>query len=99
MVQIMRTLSIQIPDELQRQAELRATEAGHASLEQYVTALIQSDAEGMEDFGAPPGVQYDSDDELEAELARRMEEGGPSIEITQEYWDRLRARVQDAGMP
>ena len=83
-------LSIQLPDDLRSKVQARADEAGHASVEAYVEALLRADveAEGA-DHGAPPHLSASSDAELEALLLQRLEDTELGIEASPAFWDRL----------
>ena len=83
-------LSVEVSEDLRRKVEARAAESGHATVEQYVQALLRSDAEGVEDFGAPDSVTVKSQAQLESLLIDRMENGGPSIELTPDFWRHLK---------
>ena len=68
----MRLLTIRFPDELLAKAEARAAEAGHASVEQYLEALVRLDAAGGAYAGIDP-LSPVGDAEVEALLLRRLE--------------------------
>ena len=86
----MARLSIQLPEDLRTKVEARASEAGHASVEDYVEALLRADLDAEEvDYGAPPHLTVNSDTELEALLLERLESTEPGIEATPEFWSRL----------
>lgn len=93
----MTLLSIDLPDELKAKAEARAAEAGCESLEQYVTALIQVDADGPADEGAPGRLQFRSEEELEATLVKRLDDSAGDIDATPEFWRGLKERAHRAG--
>ena len=86
----MARISIQLPEDLRSKAQARASEVGHASVEDYVEALLRADlhAEGVE-YGAPPHLTMTSETELEALLLERLESTEPGIEATPEFWSRL----------
>ena len=86
----MAPLSIRLPDDVRAKAEARAAQAGHATVEQYVEALVRADVGDGEDYGAPEHLSVDSDQELEALLLRRLESTEPGIEAPREFWRRLR---------
>lgn len=92
----MARLIIDLPDDLMALAHARAVETGHASLEQYLEALIRADIEANEvDLGGPAHLTFESEDELEALLARRANDE-PSIEVTPEFWQQLKERARRA---
>ena len=92
----MARLSLELPEDLRRKVEARAAEAGHASVEQYVQALLRADADAVEgaDLGGPDNPAVRTPDELEALLERRLDEGGPSVEATPAFWQRLKDRAR-----
>ena len=88
----MTRLIIELPDDLKAKLVSRAAAAGHASLERYVQSVLQTDAEGGQDLGAPAHLGYASSTELE----RKIEEGvhsGPAVEVTESFWERLKGRA------
>ena len=89
-------MNLDLTEEMKRKAEARAAESGHASLEMYVAALLRADTEGLEepDPGAPSHLTVTTDTDLESLLLNRLQEGGPSIEATPEFWDALKARAR-----
>ena len=98
----MARLSVELPDELRRKVEARAAESGHPTVEQYVQALLRADAEftADADLGGPPRLEVGTDDELEALLSQRLDNGGPSVEATPEFWAGLKERARRAtGKP
>ena len=88
----MATLRVELPEDLRRKVEARATESGHATVEQYVQALLRADADAAEDVGGPPHLAVGTADELEAVLERRLDVGGPGVDATPEFWQRLKDR-------
>ena len=91
----MARLSIQLPDELRTKAEARAAEAGHASVEQYVEALVRADVQGAdENYGAPGHLSPADDTQLEALLVRRLENTEPGVEATPQFWEKLREEAR-----
>jgi hypothetical protein len=92
----MARLSVELPDELRRKVEARAAESGHPTVEQYVQALLRADAEDSadEDLGGPPHLEVGTDDELETLLRHRLDNGGPGVEATPEFWARLKERAR-----
>lgn len=95
----MARLSVELPDELRRKVEARAAESGHPTVEQYVQALLRADAEftADADLGGPPHLEVGTDDELEALLSQRLDNGGPSVEATPEFWAGLKERARRAS--
>ena len=92
----MARLSIEIPEHLRAKAEARAAESGHASVEQYVQALVRSDLEGAvedEDFGAPDGLTVRSRGDLEAKLLEGLD--SPASEMTGADWDAIRRKITE----
>jgi len=87
-------LTIQLPDDLKSRVEARAADAGHASVEQYVEALLRADVDEEVDHGAPEHLTVHSDAEVEAILLRRLESTEPGIEATDEFWARLESEAQ-----
>ncbi len=45
------------------------------------------------DHGAPASLSFDSQDELEEMLERRLENSAPSIEGSHELWQQIKQRV------
>lgn len=74
--------TITIPDELKFQAAARAAEAGFATVDEYVTAVLQADA------------GTDAEPELEELLLQRLD-GGPGIELTPQFVEQFRREVRD----
>lgn len=85
-------VNLDIPERLRNRIQSRAHESGHQTIEQYILALVQSDAEG-EDFGAPDHLRMKSSEELEVLIQKRLDDGEPTIEATPEFWKQLRART------
>jgi hypothetical protein len=48
-------------------------------------------------LGGPPHLQARTTDELEALLRQRLEDGGPGIEATPEFWARLKKRARHSA--
>ena len=91
----MATLTIELSDQARALAETRAREAGHATLQAYVEALIQSDS--GTDYGAPADLDGGSDEKL-VELLDEAE-ATPFTEMTQRDWDDLRTQVIASRSP
>jgi hypothetical protein len=86
MIVPMAYVTIRFPDELLAKAETRAAEAGHASVDEYLQALVSQDAGG----GGPPAA-FDplspvGDAEVEAMLLRRLESTARDVEGAAEVW-------------
>jgi hypothetical protein len=45
-------------------------------------------------LGGPSHLQVRTADELEALLGRRLDDGGPSVGATPEFWERLKERTR-----
>jgi hypothetical protein len=90
------TLSVELPEDLRTKLEARAAEEGHATIEQYVQALVRADTEGF-DYGAPPDLTVNSMEELESFLLKRIVDDAPGIEATPEFWRKLRERARSAN--
>lgn len=86
----MARLSIQLPEDLRSKLAARAAEAGHATVDQYVEALVRADVGVEEEFGAPGHLTVNNDSEVEALLLERLESTEPGIEATPEFWAKLR---------
>ena len=91
----MTRLTIDLPEDLRRKVEAHAAESGHPSVEQYVQDLLLADADGVEeaDSGGPDHLTVGSQDELESLLLRRLEDSGPGVEATPEFWRGLKGRM------
>jgi hypothetical protein len=85
----MATLTMELSDKARALAETRARETGHATLQAYVEALIQSDS--GTNYGAPADLDGGSDEKL-IELLDEAE-ATPFTEMTQRDWDDLRTKV------
>jgi len=93
----MARLTLELPQELQAKLRVRAAETGHETIEGYVRALLQSEAEaaevsGGEEYGGPPHLTVDSKEELEAKLLEGLN-SGPATEMTSEDWDDIQREV------
>jgi hypothetical protein len=74
----MARISIELPEDLKAKVEVRAAESGHRDVGTYIESLIRADADdAFEDPGAPS-------------LIRERMEGGPSVELTPQFWKSLR---------
>jgi hypothetical protein len=83
----MATLSFDIPDELKALAESRAAEGGFADVAQFISQLIVVEA-----AGAPEGLAFDTDRELEALLNSRVD--GPFVEADAADFQRMREKLR-----
>jgi plasmid stability protein len=88
----MTRLTLDLPDDLRRQLEARAARAGHASVEEHVTALIREDLECDDDVahGAPDHLKVRSPDDLVSKLREGLHT--PASEMTAADWDEMRRR-------
>jgi hypothetical protein len=86
----MARISIELPEDLKAKVEVRAAESGHRDVGAYIESLIRADADdASEDPGAPAHLTFSNREELEAIISERLE-GGPSIEVTPQFWKSLR---------
>ena len=93
----MTRLTLDLPDDLRRQLEARAAQAG-TSVEEHVAALIREDLEADEpDGGAPDHLKVNSP----ADLAAKLREGlaSPASEMTSADWDEMRRRFIQRHQP
>ena len=91
----MTRLTLDLADELSARLKERAAETGHASVEDYVQALLRSEADASDEaveFVAPPHLVVNSDEEL-VEKLDEAEASGPDIEMTREEWQAVRREV------
>jgi hypothetical protein len=87
----MTRLSIDLPEDVTQRLAARATRAGHPSVEEYIASLLRAEAvDAQDDLDAPPHLSFSSDEELEAILVRRIDDGEGSIEATPEFWQQLK---------
>lgn len=66
---------------------------GEPSGEQHRKRATRADAK----LGGPPHLQVRTPDELEALLSQRLEDGGPGVEATPEFWARLKERARHSA--
>jgi hypothetical protein len=86
----MTRLQIDFPDNFRQRLGARARAAGFATIEEYASAVIQADAT---DPGAPVGLSFRNDTELEEFLLQRMEQ--PDVgEMTDEDFNAIRGRLR-----
>lgn len=94
----MANLTLNVSDDLRSKLLARAAENGHANLEQYVQALLESEADAAvaedEDFGAPAHRSVRTAEELEAKLLEGLA-SGPATEMTPGDWDSIRREVAE----
>jgi hypothetical protein len=76
-------IQLELPDDLTVKAKKRASESGHASLEQYLQSLVRADAD------APEHLTFKDDAQLESLLHHGID-SGPSAEITAAQWEQRR---------
>ena len=88
----MPRLSIELSEQTKALAETRATQSGHATVDEYLEELIRSDA-GL-DFGAPADLVV-GDDDSTARLVQLLDEAeaSPESEMSDEDWAQLCRRV------
>jgi hypothetical protein len=86
-------VNIDFPDDVGEQLGAAARAAGHPSIESYIYAVFTGGLDEDEDYGAPPGVSCENDDQLEAMLLERAKNPAPSIEVTAEYFQDLKRQV------
>lgn len=93
----MTRLTLDLGDDLTARLRERAAETGHASVEEYVQALLRSEAETSgtdDDFGAPATQTAAAD----ADLVSKLDEGlasGPATEMTAGDWQDVRREVEE----
>jgi hypothetical protein len=92
----MAHVTIRFPDELFAKAEVRAAQAGHASVAEYVQALVTLDAGGVEAAGVDPLFPV-GDADVEAMLLRRMESSERDVEGASQLWKRFADGEQVTG--
>lgn len=73
--------TITIPDDLKSQAAERAAEAGYASVDEYVAAVLRADT----------GTR--GDPELEDMLLQRLD-AGPGVELTPQFVEQFKEEVR-----
>jgi hypothetical protein len=79
--------TISIPDDVNAQAAARAADAGYASVEEYVAALVRAEASG-----APGGLTVGDDEELRSLVESRLD--GPWVEVTKEDFEQMRSKFR-----
>lgn len=83
----MAIITIELSDEQKKRVETRAAEEGHATLSEYVRALIIQDT-------APPNSPQ-SQEELNAMVTEGF--ASPATEMTKRDWEEMRNRVITHG--
>lgn len=83
----MARLSIQLPEDLRSKVEARASEVGHASVEDYIEALLRADLDA--------GPELGDDDDIEAMLLERVNAAEPPIEVTPEFVEQFKRRQEE----
>jgi antitoxin ParD1/3/4 len=74
-------LNISLPEPLRAFVEEQATQAGHGSASAYVESLVRAEQKRQ------------AEARLEALLLEGLE--GESVQITDEWWDKFRARLAE----
>jgi hypothetical protein len=87
----MPRLSIELSERTKALAEARATQGGHASVDEYLEELIRSDAD--QDFGAPTDLKIE--DSSTTRLVQLLDdaEASSESEMSDEDWAALCRRV------
>jgi predicted DNA-binding protein len=91
-------LNIDLPEDVKARLDALAARTGHASLEEFVQALLRTEAQvedAAEDYGAPSHLSYQTDQELEAKLLERLGDVSSGVEVTAQFWDDFRQRVEE----
>ncbi len=78
----MSTITLRLPDDLLSRIQSRAVEAGFDSPEAYAESLLRLDV----------GDKMD-DRALAQLLLDRLNDGAPSVELTDEFWGDLDSRI------
>src|SRR4051812_43821745 len=79
--------SFSIPDDVNAQASARAADAGYASVEDYLTALVRAEASA-----APEGLSVGDDDELRSLVESRFD--GPWVDVSKDDFAQIRAKFR-----
>jgi len=77
----MTTVNISLPEDVGALADEQIAAGRFASLSEYVASLIRDDRQRLEHLAA------------EAKLRQRIE-SGPSVEMTDDHFDRIRERLE-----
>jgi hypothetical protein len=91
-------LNIDLPEDVKARLDALAVRTGHASVEEFVQALLRTEAqveEEAEDYGAPAHLSYQTDQELEAKLLERLRDDRPGVEATDQFWENFKRRVEE----
>jgi plasmid stability protein len=89
------TIHLTLPEDMSERLRERASEAGHETIEDFVRALLMEELEfESEDFGAPEHLSIDSEQQLKAVLAARLNDPRPPIEADEAFWDSMRERAR-----
>jgi plasmid stability protein len=94
----MTRLSIDLPEDVKARLEVRAARSGHANVEEFVQALLRAESETSYDDddgeAGPQHLAYQTEEQLEALLLRRVEDPRAGIEATPEFWAEFQRRVE-----
>jgi plasmid stability protein len=92
----MATLTLNLSDELQKLAEMRAAATGYASVADYLASLIEGEA-----AGAPERLAMDSNEQVESVLLSRLQ--GSSVPMNADDFrgmrEKLTAQIQREPQP
>jgi hypothetical protein len=89
--------TITIPDELKDRAEARAAEAGYASVDEYVAAVLRADADNRGTAGAPDHLNVRSREQLVSLVREGL--ASPAQLMTPADFDRRRAELISKHSP
>lgn len=89
--------TITIPDELKSQAAARATEAGYASVDEYVVDVLRAETEVPYDLPAPPHLSVRTHEQIVALVTEGL--GSPAQAMTQADFDRRRTELLQKHAP
>lgn len=87
----MARVVLQLDESVQRRWAEFAKHAGHESVEAFLEDKLSSEV--AEDYGAPPHLTFNSQEELEAMLLESINDPRPSIEYTPELFREIKRRV------
>ncbi len=88
-------MTITIPDELHAKAESKAKKYGFASVEDYLSDLVEFD-DGS-DWPSEPIVTGYSHEELGRLLQEGIDSGG-AIEVNEEFWQRFHEKIRNGTL-
>jgi hypothetical protein len=93
----MPRLSIELSERTKALAEARASQSGHASVDEYLEELIRSDA--SHDMRALADLMVDDDGASTERLVQLLDEAeaSPESEMSNEDWAELCRRVSARG--